>query len=60
MTSSLRTHSDSRLDRSTSAAIRNAIGERLRRDLGSDDAGLPSQLQMLLNEFDRRDRSSTT
>ena len=48
---------DDDLDRTTSAAIRNAIGERLRRDMGTDEA-LPSRLQMLLNELQQQDKSS--
>lgn len=46
---------DEELDHTTSAAICNAIGERLRRDLGPDDGALPSRLQMLLDEMQRQD-----
>ncbi|WP_441242154.1 hypothetical protein [Tardiphaga sp. 768_D3_N2_1] len=42
------------IDRATSAAICNAIGERLRRDIGPDDA-LPSHLQMLVDQMQRQD-----
>lgn len=45
------------LDRNTTAAIRNAIGERLRRDMGTDEP-LPSRLQMLLNELQQQDQNS--
>ncbi len=43
------------IDRTTSAAIRNAIGERLRRDIGPDDNALPSHLQMLVDQMQRQD-----
>ena len=42
------------MDRNTSAAIRNAIGERLRRDMGTDET-LPSHLQLLMNQLQKRD-----
>ena len=42
------------IDRTTSAAICNAIGERLRRDVGPDDA-LPSHLQMLIDRMRQQD-----
>lgn len=45
---------DDEMDRGTSAAICNAIGERLRRDMGTDEA-LPSHLQMLLSQLRQRD-----
>jgi hypothetical protein len=45
------------IDRSTSAAIRNAIGERLRRDTPAAEQGLPGHIQSLLNELERRERS---
>ena len=54
MTSPFPTDGDDEMDRSTTAAICNAIGERLRRDLGTDDA-LPSHLQMLLSQFQQSD-----
>lgn len=54
MTSPFPTDGDDEMDRSTSAAICNAIGERLRRDMGTDDS-LPSHLQMLLSQFKDRD-----
>lgn len=44
------------LDRVTSAAIVNAIGTRLRRDTPADQ-GLPSHLQSLLLEMERRERN---
>ena len=49
------TDGDDDLDRTTSAAICNAMGERLRRDMGTEDDALPSRLQMLLDEFQRLD-----
>jgi hypothetical protein len=54
MTSSFSNDSDDEMDRNTAAAIRNAIGERLRRDMGTDEP-LPSRLQMLLSELRQRD-----
>ncbi len=45
---------DDEMDRNTSAAIRNAIGERLRRDMGTDET-LPSHLQLLMNQLQKRD-----
>lgn len=45
------------MDRYTSAAIRNAIGERLRRDMGTDEA-LPSHLQTLMSQLQQRDNDS--
>lgn len=49
---------DDDLDRNTTAAIRNAIGERLRRDMGTNDEPLPSRLQILMNELQQQDRNS--
>jgi hypothetical protein len=46
---------EEQLDRITSAAICNAIGERLRRDLGPDANALPSHLQTLLDQMQRQD-----
>jgi hypothetical protein len=46
---------EERLDRTTSAAICNAIGERLRRDMGPDADALPSNLQALLDQMQRQD-----
>lgn len=46
---------EERLDRTTSAAICNAIGERLRRDMGADADVLPSNLQALLDQMQRQD-----
>jgi hypothetical protein len=54
MTSPFSNDGDDEMDRSTTAAICNAIGERLRRDMGTDDA-LPSHLQMLLSQLQQRD-----
>ncbi|WP_371422945.1 hypothetical protein [Tardiphaga sp.] len=46
------------IDRTTSAAICNAIGERLRRDIGPDDDALPSHLQMLMDQMRQQDDST--
>jgi hypothetical protein len=46
---------EERLDRTTSAAICNAIGERLRRDMGPDANALPSNLQALLDQMQLQD-----
>jgi hypothetical protein len=54
MTSPFPNDGDDEMDRSTTAAICNAIGERLRRDMGTDDS-LPSNLQMLLSQLQQRD-----
>lgn len=54
MTSPFSNDGDDEMDRNTAAAIRNAIGERLRRDMGTDEP-LPSRLQMLLSELRQRD-----
>jgi hypothetical protein len=43
------------IDRATSAAICNAIGERLRRDIGPDDDALPTHLQILVDQMQRQD-----
>ncbi|SEH97508.1 MULTISPECIES: hypothetical protein [unclassified Tardiphaga] len=45
------------IDRTTSAAICNAIGERLRRDVGPDNA-LPSHLQMLIDQMRQQDENT--
>jgi hypothetical protein len=50
---------DEQLDRTTSAAICNAIGERLRRDIGPDDDALPSNLQMLLDQMRQQDENGS-
>ena len=47
--------SEQPLDRITSASIRTAIGDRLRRNLTSEDAAMPSHLQALLDEMRRQD-----
>jgi hypothetical protein len=54
MTAPFTNDGDDEMDRSTTAAICNAIGERLRRDMGTDDS-LPSHLQMLLSQLQQRD-----
>jgi hypothetical protein len=46
---------DAHIDRTTSAAICNAIGERLRRDIGSNDDALPSHLQTLIDRMRQQD-----
>lgn len=46
---------EERLDRTTSAAICNAIGERLRRDMGPNANALPSNLQALLDKMQLQD-----
>ncbi|WNV10366.1 hypothetical protein [Tardiphaga sp. 709] len=45
------------IDRTTSVAICNAIGERLRRDVGPDDA-LPSHLQTLIDRMRQQDENT--
>ncbi|SFL61552.1 hypothetical protein SAMN03159423_2850 [Bradyrhizobium sp. NFR13] len=45
---------DEHIDRTTSVAICNAIGERLRRDIGADDT-LPSHLQTLIDRMRQQD-----
>lgn len=57
MTSPFTNDSDDEMDRGTTAAICNAIGERLRRDMGTDES-LPSHLQMLLSQLQQRDDDS--
>lgn len=49
---------DPPLDRTTAAAICNAIGERLRRDFKPHDFALPPRLQTLLDEMQRQDREN--
>lgn len=46
------------IDRTTSAAICNAIGERLRRDIGPDDNALPSHLQVLIDQMRQQDENT--
>ena len=48
-------HGEEHIDRTTSVAICNAIGERLRRDIGSDDDTLPSHLQTLIDRMRQQD-----
>lgn len=50
--------SEQPLDRMTSASICTAIGDRLRRNLASEDAALPSHLQVLLDEMRRQDEAN--
>ncbi|WP_233025922.1 hypothetical protein [Rhodopseudomonas boonkerdii] len=57
MTSPFSNNGDDEMDRSTSAVICHAIGERLRQDMGTDEP-LPSRLQMLLSELRQRDGDS--
>jgi hypothetical protein len=59
MPSQFTSDGDEHLDRNTSAAICNAIGERLRRDLGPDAQSLPSGLQALMDEMQRQDAEGT-
>lgn len=47
---------EDQIDRTTSVAICNAIGERLRRDTPPAGNALPSHLQSLLSEMERRER----
>ncbi len=54
MASHLSNDGDDEIDRGTSAAICNAIGERLRRDLGAEEP-LPSRLEMLMSQLQQRD-----
>ncbi len=58
MTSPFSNDGDDEMDRSTTAAICNAIGERLRRDMGTEEP-LPSRLQMLLSELQQRDNGGS-
>jgi hypothetical protein len=48
---------EEQIDRTTSVAICNAVGERLRRDTPPVSNALPSHLQSLLSEMERRERS---
>lgn len=50
--------SEQPLDRTTSASICTAIGDRLRRNLTVEDAALPSHLQGLLDEMRRQDEAN--
>ncbi|MET4215862.1 hypothetical protein ACVW1A_006186 [Bradyrhizobium sp. LB1.3] len=45
------------IDRRTSRAISDAVGERLRQSL-RPEARLPTHLEQLLNELKQRDRDS--
>ena len=58
MQNQLTNDGEDHIDRTTSAAICNAIGERLRRDLGPDDDALPSHLQMLIDQMRQQDDST--
>ena len=46
------------IDRTTSASICTAIGERLRRSLASEPVEIPSHLQALLDEMQRQDEAN--
>jgi hypothetical protein len=46
------------IDRTTSASIRTAIGDRLRRNLTSEDSAMPSHLQGLLDEMRLQDEAN--
>ncbi|MDB5505045.1 MAG: hypothetical protein JWR89_4947 [Tardiphaga sp.] len=52
------TGSDQHFDRTTSASICNAIGERLRQNMQPESSALPSRLQALLDEMQRQDRAN--
>jgi hypothetical protein len=54
MTSRFSNQGDDKMDGHTVAAIRDAVGERLRRDMGLDEA-LPNHLQSLLNRLRERE-----
>jgi hypothetical protein len=43
------------IDRKTSRSIRDAVGERLQRDLRPDYSGLSTYLQSLMDELRKRD-----
>ncbi|MES2028378.1 MAG: hypothetical protein V4477_04300 [Pseudomonadota bacterium] len=58
MQNQLTNDGEDHIDRTTSAAICNAIGERLRRDIGPDDDALPSHLQMLIDQMRQQDDST--
>jgi hypothetical protein len=49
---------DEQIDRATSTTICKAIGERLRQNLAPEPAGLPPQLQRLLDQLRRQDSQS--
>ena len=46
------------IDRTTSASICNAIGERLRQNLIPTSEALPTHLQSLLDQMQRQDRDN--
>ena len=52
------TDSEQAIDRITSASICTAIGERLRRNLASESAEMPSHLQSLLDQMQRQDEAN--
>ena len=54
------TDDEQAIDRTTSASICTAIGERLRRSLASDQTAMPSHLQALLDEMQRQDEANAT
>lgn len=51
------TDSEQVIDRTTSASICTAIGDRLRRSLASEPAEMPSHLQALLDQMQRQDEA---
>jgi hypothetical protein len=52
------TDSQAPIDRATSASIRSAIGERLRKNLQPEPSSLPSHLQQLLDAMEKQDRDN--
>ena len=52
------TDDEQAIDRTTSASICTAIGERLRRNLASETSDMPSYLQALLDEMQRQDEAN--
>jgi hypothetical protein len=52
------TDSEQTIDRTTSVSICTAIGERLRRNLASENAEMPSRLQLLLEQMQRQDEAN--
>ncbi|MBK3663770.1 hypothetical protein JJE66_21405 [Bradyrhizobium diazoefficiens] len=54
---SLFANDSEQIDRRTSRAIRDAVGERLQQNLRPDPR-LPTHLEKLLNELEKRDRDS--
>lgn len=58
MQNQITSNGEEHIDRATSAAICNAIGERLRRDIRPEDDTLPSHLQRLVDQMQRQDETS--